>query len=364
MAVFLVALTASLSSAASAFIPQPPVGRQAAQGVNPQNLTQTYFFAAQSNTFTNGIPDLFQLSFQIGSFFGPPFAPSEYFVVVSGGKAGVPFSQYVLAPNDTISTTDYSGNWGLASYEGFFNWESVIAKVDSPAQKASGSLTLKHSTGPPAWGCGPGTGTNLETLITKSSTPAEIDMYKNTNWAHFALGQAEVKANINGTILDFKGGFEAETSYGPPYEQTYSRFIYSFTTVGPYDIAFWSVAPPGEPNAFATIGYLAKHGRLLVNECNRLCQRTKDMTTITRTGSRNVTGLPFLAPQGVDIDFVDKHGRQYKFAFDTTQAQGSTFPIGSYTNALGKATGGLVNGKQYTGSAEVQYFVTKGYDLS
>lgn len=106
------------------------------------------------------------------------------------------------------------------------------------------------------------------------------------------------KANINGTVLNFTGGFEAETSYGPPYEQTYSRFIYSFTIVGPYDVAFWSVAPPGEPNAFATIGYLAKHGRLLVNECNRLCQRTKDMTTITRTGSRNVTGLPFLAPRG------------------------------------------------------------------
>ena len=45
---------------------QPPVGRQAVQGPNPENLTQTYFLAAESNKLSNGVPDSVQLSFQIG----------------------------------------------------------------------------------------------------------------------------------------------------------------------------------------------------------------------------------------------------------------------------------------------------------
>ena len=45
---------------------QPPVGRQAVQGPNPENLTQTYFIAAESDKLSNGVPDSLQLSFQIG----------------------------------------------------------------------------------------------------------------------------------------------------------------------------------------------------------------------------------------------------------------------------------------------------------
>jgi len=65
-----------------------------------------------------------------------------------------------------------------------------VVSADSPAQNVTASLRLSRSTGPPAWACGPGTGTNLEALITNSSTPAEIAMYKGTNWAHFAQGHA------------------------------------------------------------------------------------------------------------------------------------------------------------------------------
>jgi len=49
-----------------AFVPQPPFAQQAVQGANAQNLTQTFFFAAQSKTLTDGVPDALQLSFQIG----------------------------------------------------------------------------------------------------------------------------------------------------------------------------------------------------------------------------------------------------------------------------------------------------------
>lgn len=172
------------------------------------------------------------------------------------------------------------------------------------------------------------------------------------------------KANINGTILNFTGGFESETSTGTPYQETYSRFVYSFAVVGPFDFVIWSVAPPGEPNAFATIGYLSTHGHIVVNECNRIAQRVKDITTVTRTGSRNVTGVPFLAPQGIDLEFVDRHGTEYKFVFDTTQATGSTIPgVGTYINTLGKVTGGRVGGKQYTASQEVQYFAATGCEF-
>lgn len=84
------------------------------------------------------------------------------------------------------------------------------------------------------------------------------------------------------------------------------------------------------------------------------------MTIITRTGSRNITGLPFLGPQGLGIDFVDKRGEKYNFAFNTTGAAGATFPVGSTASGEGKVTGGRVGGKQYTGSAFVLYFVATG----
>jgi len=167
-------------------------------------------------------------------------------------------------------------------------------------------------------------------------------------------------ANINGTVLDFTGPFEAETSYGPPYDETYSRFIYGFTTVGPFDIAFWQVAPPGEPTKWATIGYLSKHGRLIVNECNRIHQRPVAITTITPTGTRDVPGLPFPAPQGLKFDFTDKHGEKYVFEFNSTSEAASVLPVGATVSVLGTVKGGCVGGRQYTGSAEVLYFVAPG----
>ena len=130
--------------------------------------------------------------------------------------------------------------------------------------------------------------------------------------------------------------------------------------MGPFDIAFWQVAPPGEPTKYATIGYLSEHGRLVVNECNTIAQRPTAITLITPTGTRDVPGLPFPVPQGLEIDFTGKNGEKYNFKYDTAGEQASTLPIGSYINGLGTVTGGCVGGKQYTGNAEVQYFVTPG----
>ena len=168
------------------------------------------------------------------------------------------------------------------------------------------------------------------------------------------------KANINGTILDFVGPFEAETSYGPPYQDIYSRFYYGFAKVGPFDIVFWDVAPPGEPTKFATIGYLSEHGQLLVNECNTIAQRPVAITTITPTGTRDIPGLQFPTPQGLDIDFTDKRGEKFHFHINSTTIRGSTLPIGSYANGEGTVTGGCIGGKQYTGNAQIQYFATPG----
>jgi len=170
-------------------------------------------------------------------------------------------------------------------------------------------------------------------------------------------------ANINGTVLDFTSPLEAETSYGPPYDETYSRFIYGFTTVGPYNIAFWQVAPPGEPTKWATIGSLSKHGRLIVNECNRIHQRTVAITTIIPTGARAVTGLPFPAPQGLTFNFTDMHGEKYVFEFNTTSEAASVLPVGATVSVLGTVKGGCVIGRQYTGTAEVLYFVAPGSKL-
>jgi hypothetical protein len=58
-----------------AFVPQPPFALQAVQGANAQNLTQTFFFAAQSKTLTDGVPDALQLSFQIGKANSVPPSP-------------------------------------------------------------------------------------------------------------------------------------------------------------------------------------------------------------------------------------------------------------------------------------------------
>ena len=42
------------------------IARQEVFGVNPDNCSQTYFFGAVSQNPRNGVPDFFQLSFQIG----------------------------------------------------------------------------------------------------------------------------------------------------------------------------------------------------------------------------------------------------------------------------------------------------------
>ena len=281
-------------------------------------------------------------------------------MVVSGIKAGVPFSKFLLDPNDTISVTDFSGNWGIGSYEGTAGWSSVNAMIHAPEQNVQGYINLAESTGPPAWGCGPDTGTNMEALITPSSSTAEVNMFKGTNWAHFASGKAHVNFKIDGDVLDFTGPFESETSYGPPYQDIYSRSIYGFTTVGPYDVAFWHVAPQGEPTKYATVGYLAENNRLIVNKCDTVNTNGTDSTTIDTTGSFNVTGLSLEIPGSLTIDFTDKYGKHFEFAIDTVQAAGASFPTGKTVSAQATASGGVVDGHQCNGSAFLLYFSAPG----
>ena len=295
-----------------------------------------------------------------GSYFGPAFAPSEYYVVVSGTKAGVPFTKFLLDPNDTISVTDFSGNWGIGSYEGTAGWSSVNAMIHAPEQNVKGYINLAKSTGPPAWGCGPDTGTNMESLITPSSSAAEVKMFKGTSWAHFASGNAHVNFDVDGVELDFTGPFESETSYSPPYQEIYSRFIYVFTTIGPYDIAVWHVAPPGEPTKYATVGYLAENNHLIVNRCNTVNTNGIDSTTITTIGSFSVTGSSLEIAGSLTIDFTDKYGKHFVFAIDTLKATGASFPTGNTIIGQATATGGIAGGHQCNGSALVLYYSAPG----
>lgn len=281
-------------------------------------------------------------------------------MVVSGVKDGLPFSKFLLGPNDTISVTDFSGNWGIGSYEGTAAWSSVKTMVYAPEQNVKGYINLAESTGPPAWGCGPRTGTNMESLITPSSSAAEVKMFKGTSWAHFASGKAHVKFNIDGADLDFSGPFESETSFGPPYQDIYSSFIYGFTTVGPYDIAFWHVAPQGESTKYATVGYLAENDQLIVNKCNAVNSNGTESTSINKTGSFNVTGLSLEIPGGLAIDFTDKYGKHFAFAIDTVQAADASFPTGNTVTAQATARGGIVGGHQCNGSAFLLYFSAPG----
>ena len=168
------------------------------------------------------------------------------------------------------------------------------------------------------------------------------------------------KANINGTILDFTGPCEAETSYSPPFPETYSRFIYGFATVGPFDFVFWHVAPPGEPTKYATIGYLSENGQIILNACNTISQRPVAITKITPSGSLSVPGLPFSAPQLLQLDFIDRNGKNYSFLFNTDAAEGGTLPIGSYATGEGSVVGGLPGVNNYSGTMQVQYFVATG----
>lgn len=176
--------------------------QQIIPGANPTNWTQSYFFGAQSKALRKGVPNVLQLSFQIGSPFGAAFNPGysassqgkEFYVIVSGKKNGVEFVECLFAPNDEIKTTDYSGDWGLAEYsiEPYYSCVNVTFDNGSLTQQVKGSITLTDSTGPPAYACGPNTDGSLNTLKTSSSTTEEVALYNGTNWLHIALGEAKV----------------------------------------------------------------------------------------------------------------------------------------------------------------------------
>ncbi|MCJ1389934.1 hypothetical protein MMC18_002792 [Xylographa bjoerkii] len=337
------------------------VARQEVFGVNPDNSSQTYFVGAVSQEPRNGALDFFQLSFQIGSIFGPPFAPSEFYTIVSAIIANSSFGDFVVAPNASID--DFSGAFGPARYSGTEKWRSTTAKVDASAQDITVEMSLAHSTGPPAYACGPGTGTNLESLITENSTQNEIRMLKGTNFAHMALGTGIVNTSLNGTNLAFAGPMEVETSWGPPYPAIYSRFYYGFGGLGPFTYVFWHVAPIDEPTNFATLGYLARDDCILVNACNTLAQRSPAMTSIAPYGSRNQSGVPFALPQGLKLEFADAKGDAYLLIFESETAIYGPTPVGSTVNFVGSVSGGKYGGEQYDGTGYVLAFVGTGCEL-
>ncbi len=125
---------------------------------------------------------------QLGSQFGDQPGASNYDTIIAFVNDGV------LVPIDgdssSVHTTDTSGVWtNFGSYAANDEkWSSIQVKIDDEAGNAHGTLDLKHSTAPPAWACGPGTGTNLASLIDKSSSTSEIKTLEGTNWAHLAGG--------------------------------------------------------------------------------------------------------------------------------------------------------------------------------
>ncbi|MCJ1476252.1 hypothetical protein MMC13_004918 [Lambiella insularis] len=334
------------------------VARQEVFGANPSNLSQTYFFGAVSDTPADEVPEFFQLSFQIGSVFGPALAPSEYYTIISGSTAESGFYDNIIAPN--VSIKDFSGKFGAASYHGSRHWESTTATVDDDTQKIFGSMVLPNNTGPPAYACGPEEGTNLHKLITAKSSANEIKMLQETNWAHMSLGAGNVNMSVNDTLFSFSGAMEAETSWSPPYQVVYSRFFYGFGTLGPYTFAFWSVAPIDEPNNFATIGYFTKDGKILANSCNK--GTDADGTRVFSTGAQNVTGAPFNLPKGFDILFHAKD-TEYKLHVNTTQASFAPLPVGTTVSFVGSVKGGVScpeDVPQYKGNAYVLGFAGLG----
>ncbi|MCJ1293150.1 hypothetical protein MMC34_004703 [Xylographa carneopallida] len=357
LAIAKVAFIISSSSVVSA-----QIARQEVFGVNSDNCSQTYFFGVVSHNARNGVPDFFQMSFQIGSVFGPRFAPSEFYTIVAGSTGNFSSGGYPVAPNASIN--GFSGVFGPAQYSGTQKWRSTTANVSAPGQNIMAEMSLPHSIGPPAYACGPGTGTNLASLITKNSTQNEIAMLKGTNFAHMALGTGIVNASISGTPFVFTGPMEVETSWGPPYPAIYSRFYYGFGALGPYTYVFWHVAPVDEPTNFATLGYLARDGRILVNACNTLSQRATSITTITPYGSRNQSGVPFALPQGLTLGFEDVDGGAYLLVFDAAAADYGPSPVGSTISIVGAVSGGEYGGEPFDGTGYVLAFVGIGYDLS
>ncbi|MCJ1381683.1 hypothetical protein MMC17_004794 [Xylographa soralifera] len=356
----LAAATAAVIFSSPSFV-TAQIARQEVFGVNSDNCSQTYFLGAVSQKPRNGALDFFQLSFQIGSILGPPFTPSEFYTIVSASTSNSSFEDFVIASNASIK--DLGGAFGSALYSGTKKWRSTIAKVNASAQNIAAKMSLPHSTGPPAYACGPGTGTNLESLITKNSTQNEIAMLKGTNFAHMALGTGIVNAFLNGTTLAFTGPMEVETSWGPPYPDIYSRFYYGFGAVGPYTYVFWHVAPLNEPTNFATLGYLARDGCIVVNACNTLSQRVTNMTRITPFGSRNQSDVPFALPQGLNLGFADTMGDAYLLVFNATAASYGPTPVGGTVSFVGGVSGGKYGGEQYNGTGYVLAYVGNGCEL-
>ncbi|MCJ1398644.1 hypothetical protein MMC11_001844 [Xylographa trunciseda] len=371
------ALIASYTGKSPSFV-LAQFARQEVFGVNLDNYSQTYFLGAVSEGPRNGALDFFQLSYQIGtssspyimpadppltpstgSVFGPPFAPSEFYTIVSASIGNSSFGDYVVAPSASIE--DFSGVFGPARYSGTKEWRSTTAKVEASAQHIFGEMSLPHSPGPPAYACGPGTGTNLESLITENSTQNEIHMLKGTNFAHMALGTGIVNASLSGTDLAFTGPMEVETSWGPPYPAIYSRFYYGFGTLGPFTYVFWHVAPVEEPTNFATLGYLARDDCIVVNACNTGDQRLTNTTSITPYGVRNQSGVPFALPQGLNVGFTDEKGDAYLVVFNSTAASYGPTPVGSTLSFVGEVIGGEYGGKKYKGTGYVLAYVGIGF---
>ncbi len=51
------------------------------------------------------------------------------------------------------------------------------------------------------------------------------------------------------------------------------------------------------------------------------------------------------------------------FEFNTTSEAASVLPVGATVSVLGTVKGGCVEGRKYTGSAQVLYFVAPGSKL-
>ena len=156
---------------------------------------------------------------------------------------------------------------------------------------------------------------------------------------------------------------EVETSWGPPYPTIYSRFYYGFGALGPYTYVFWHVAPLDEPTNFATLGYLARDGCIVVNACNTLSPRFTNLTSITPYGLRNQSDVPFALPQGLNIGFTDAKGDAYLLVFDAAAAIYGPTPVGSTVSFVGGVSGGEYGGKRYNGTGYVLAYVGNGSEL-
>ena len=216
----------------------------------------------------------------------------------------------------------------------------------------------------------------MASLIDSHSSPAEILALNGTNWAHLAGGIGTMQVlylflediitdtvsdmTINGTVFKFTGPVESEHQWGPPYQNTYSRFVYGHAQIGPYDFVFYTIAPVGEPNNWFTIGYVGANSKVLFNKCSKAGQNTTGVTTVTQSGSQTVTGASFPFPSKVVVEFVEDADCRYKFEIDLPYASAANVGVGVYSELSGPVTGGKIGGMQYTSTAEVQIYAGVG----